>query len=293
MIIIDEAADQKLVRALKGPYSIGIGYCLHLYPITGVNAEHIRKQVIACAQQHLPGANMYVCEESGIFLLTQMASLKECKKTLLALSEALGVHPVERMGQLYDMAAQVSPLLMMLEKRIEERRKAEEYLLKQRMEEQAANHAARKRQQILDQGVRHDAAQIAALRRQRSEPVLMIIEDDTFSRRLVENVLQKQYEMHGLDSGDGALTTYADLAPDILFLDINLPDVTGHELLEKIITLDPKAYVVMISGNADKGNILQAMERGAVGFVAKPFSREKLFQYIERCPTITGKEKVQ
>lgn len=292
MIIIDEDADKKLVRALKGPYSIGLGYCLHLYPIAGINVEHMRKQIIACAQQHLPGANVYVCEEGEIFLLTQIASLKDCKKTLLAISGALGVHPVERMGALYDTAAQSFPIVMMLEKRIHDRREEEENLLRQQAEEQAANHAARKRKQILDQGVRHDAAQIAALRRQRSEPVLIIIEDDAFSRRLVENVLQKQYVMHGLESGQNALSTYAILAPDILFLDINLPDVTGHELLERIMALDPSAYVVMISGNADKANILQAMERGAVGFVAKPFSREKLFQYIERCPTIS-KEKVQ
>ncbi len=65
-----------------------------------------------------------------------------------------------------------------------------------------------------------------------------------------------------------------------------MPDVTRHELLEKIITIDPEAYIIMLSGNASQANIVQAMSLGAKGFIAKPFSREKIFQYIDRCPTI-------
>jgi two-component system chemotaxis response regulator CheY len=125
-------------------------------------------------------------------------------------------------------------------------------------------------------------------RSSRKSPHFMIIEDDVFSRRLVENVLQKQYPLTGLGEATNSLQTYSRIAPDLLFLDINLPDVTGHELLERIISIDPKAYVIMLSGNADRENIMQAMRKGAKGFVAKPFTKDKLFQYIERCPTIAN-----
>ena len=129
---------------------------------------------------------------------------------------------------------------------------------------------------------------ITQRRAKRNHPEIMIIEDDPFSRRLVENTLLKKYPLTGLAEATYALDTYTRIAPDVLFLDINLPDVTGHELLEKIIIIDPDAYVVMLSGNSDRHNITQAMSKGAKGFVAKPFSKEKLFHYIEHCPTITS-----
>jgi len=291
MIIIDEGADRQLIRTLKGMSGIGMGYCLHLHPISG-NAENVRKQIVACAQNFLPDCNLYICDDGEIFLLTESATIKECKKTLLAISDAVEIYPIERLGELCDLSVQASSLALMLENKIEDRRKAAEALQKKYEDEQVANQAARKRQGILKQSTRRSAEEIAALRDARGEPVLMIIEDDAFSRRLVDKVLQKQFTLASMESADGALAAYAELAPDLLFLDINLPDVTGHELLEKIIALDPKSYVVMLSGNADKENIMQAMQLGAKGFVAKPFSRDNLLQYIDRCPTI-AKETVQ
>jgi len=291
MIIIDQGADRKLIRALREPAEISAGYFLHLYPISG-NPVSVRSKIISCTQQRHPDSQMYICDDGEIFVHIAYATAKECRKTMLEISDAVHVHPVELLGVSYDVAAYTGQVLSILEGKIEERRQAEEAFIRAQAAARAAALAARRRQEILEQGTRRSAEQIAAQRRLRGEPIFMIIEDDPFSRRLVENVLQKQYAMHGLDSGQNALSIYSDIAPDILFLDINLPDVTGHELLEKIIALDPQAYVVMISGNADKSNILQAMEHGAVGFVAKPFSRERLFQYIERCPTLS-KEKVQ
>jgi len=290
MIIIDEQASSKLIQALKSLVDPEGKHCIRLYPVDG-NTEQTRQQIVAQAQKHLSGCNTYFCEDGEVFLLAH-ASVKECKKTMLAVANVFKIQPAEYIGEPYDLSLQTGALLMLLEKKVESRRKAEETLTKQQAQEQAAAQTARKRQGILEQSAHRGASEIAALRSARGEPHLMIIEDDPFSRRLVNNVLQKQYKLTALESADGALSTYADLAPDLLFLDINLPDVTGHELLEKIIALDPHSYVIMLSGNADRENILQAMSRGAKGFVAKPFSRDKLFQYIERCPTI-AKENVQ
>ena len=102
----------------------------------------------------------------------------------------------------------------------------------------------------------------------------------------MENVLQFKYVLTCQGEANYALETYARIAPDLLFLDINLPDVTGHELLEKIMRIDPDVYVIMLSWNADKQNISQAMQKGAKGYLAKPFLPDKLFQYIERCRTL-------
>lgn len=290
MIIIDEGADGKLIQALKSLEDLEGKYCLRLHPIDG-NTQHIRQAIITQAQEYLPGTNLYACEDGEIYLLTQTISVKECKKALLAIATAFRIQPAEHAGEIYDLALQSGILLALLEKKITHSRKTEEAVVKQQTQEQIAMLTARKRQEILSQGVHKNAEEIAAERSSRSEPTLMIIEDDPFSRRLVKNVLDKKYNLIELASAEDALSTYADIAPDLLFLDINLPDVTGHELLTKIIALDPQAYIIMLSGNADKTNIVQAMGQGAKGFVAKPFSRDKLFQYIERCPTIS-KEKI-
>lgn len=284
MVIVDKGASEKLVQALKGLTNLSGRHCIRIYPLSG-NIEQVHAEIIKQVKDFLPGADMYFCEEGETYLLTHLASVKECKQAVLAIASAFKIIS-EKTAEIYDLVLQNSALISLLEKKIDHGRSVKEAVEKREAEEKAAAQQARKRQEILSQGVHKNAQQIAAQRALRSEPRLMIIEDDPFSRRLVENVLQKQYPLTGLSSAEDALATYADIAPDLLFLDINLPDVTGHELLEKIIVLDPKAYVVMLSGNADRNNIMQAMQHGAVGFVAKPFSREKLFQYIERCPTI-------
>ena len=290
MIIIDQGTQDKLIQALKSLTNMEGKYCIRIHPVEG-NISQVRQKIIAQVQQYLPGTNIYFCEDGEIYLLTESASLKECKKTMLGISSTFKIQPVEHVGELYDLSLQSTALLILLEKKIDNRRKIEEISIKHQEKEQAALDTARKRQVILKQTTRRSASGIAALRTAREEPTLMIIDDDPFSHRLMDSVLQKKFKLTMLENAEGALDAYAELAPNLLFLDINLPDVTGHELLEKIIELDPYSYIVMLSGSADRENILQAMSRGAKGFIAKPFSREKVFQYIERCPTI-NKEKI-
>lgn len=288
MIIIDVNATHRLIQALKAIDNLESKYCISINKIH--NDAKFLNQILTLSQKYFAEANLYFCEDGEIFILSPYTPARSYKKAMLEIAEALNIKPADRVGELYDLALQTRSILSVLEKKIENSRKAEEIAKKQKAQEQAVLQFARKRQEILDQNVSQNAEQIAAQRKLRSEPTLMIIEDDPFSRRLVKNVLQKEYQLESLESGENALAFYANTAPDLLFLDINLPDVSGHELLQRIIALDPKAYIVMLSGNSDKNNVIQAMTQGAVGFVAKPFSRSKLLQYIESCPTISEKK---
>jgi len=283
MIIIEDQAETKLIQMLRALSLFEGKRCFQF--LLHNSTELTRECIISQAQKYLPDSHIYFCQDGEIYLLAP-ASAKECRKAMLEIADALGIHPAENIAKLYDLSIQSSTLLLLLEKKVASQRQDKEALQRQQAKERAAQLSARRRHEILEQGTRKSAQEIAALRSARGEPVLMIIEDDPFSRRLVDNVLQKQFKLTSLESAEGALATYAELAPDLLFLDINLPDVSGHELLEKIIALDPASYVIMLSGNADKENIVQAMAHGAKGFVAKPFSRDKLFKYIESCPTI-------
>lgn len=278
MILIDEGASGKLIQALKALPDLENMYCIHFKQAV----SELRTHLVYFTQGYLPDADIYFCENGEAFLLAPDAGAKECRKVMLKVASALNIKPADAIGDLYDLEVDMGALLSLLDQKTKSGRKTEEELKKQ----QAHMEAIRRKQEILNGSTFVDVKNIAARRAERKVPQLMIIEDDAFSRRLVENILQKQYKLTGLEDAEVALATYANLAPDLLFLDINLPDVSGHELLERIIAMDPEAYVVMLSGNADKANIMQAMGKGAKGFVAKPFNREKLFQYIERCPSI-------
>ncbi len=143
---------------------------------------------------------------------------------------------------------------------------------------------AQKRDEILNINFPEDVlAKIQTIRDSRHAVEVMVVEDDPFSRQMVSNSLRKHYNVHSVGTGKDAILTYTLKAPDVLLLDIELPDITGHQVLDKVLKMDPNAYIIMLSGNGDKENILRAMKAGAKGFVAKPFTKEKLLQYIERC----------
>lgn len=117
-------------------------------------------------------------------------------------------------------------------------------------------------------------------RAMREETVALVVEDDAFTRRLVCNSLKGVSQFHEAGDGQTALDKYALVAPDIVFLDIELPDTNGHILLQQFIAADPDAFVIMLSGNSQKENVIAALEDGAQGFITKPFAKEKLLHYL-------------
>lgn len=117
--------------------------------------------------------------------------------------------------------------------------------------------------------------------RQGRNPMhILLVEDDKVTRRLVSNVFKEDFAVITAESAEDAITNYLLYAPDIVFLDINLPDTNGFSVLKQIIALDKDAYVIMFSGNSYLDNVTHALTQGASGFVAKPFKREKLTHYI-------------
>lgn len=124
--------------------------------------------------------------------------------------------------------------------------------------------------------------QEAALSRgSRSQLYIMIVEDDPMTRRLMIEAVKEKYAVIPVATAYEAVASYLLHAPDVVFLDIGLPDVSGFKVLRQIVDNDPDAYVVMFSGDGDLDNVLGALNAGASGFITKPVSRRKLYQYIE------------
>ncbi len=292
MIIIDEAAEEHLERMLnKLEAAPGLTRCIHfdysalktLQP--EARQTQLHATLVNLANEGLGDADMQLfnCQDGDIFLLVTDLPGKKARSLLEALANQFGIANWQAIAALYQLAQQMKALRYHVEAKLKKIQVNEAALLNRQAKEQQT----RTRQAILNPNLMQQSEDsIGIRRRQRNTPELMLIEDDVFSSRLVSNALQRQYHLTILDDAYMALHTYARLAPDMLFLDIGLPNVTGHELLERILTLDPDACVVMLSGSADRANIMRAMEKGAKGFIAKPFTREKIMQYIERCPSI-------
>jgi two-component system chemotaxis response regulator CheY len=130
---------------------------------------------------------------------------------------------------------------------------------------------------------------IGLRRKKRKVPNILIVEDDTFLQRLVGDLFTKSFSVKGTQCGADAIDFYIQQAPDVVLLDIGLPDMGGLDILARILELDPDAYIVMLSGQGNRNNVLQAMEHGAKGFVGKPFTPTKLFSYTNKCPFIQEK----
>ncbi len=129
-----------------------------------------------------------------------------------------------------------------------------------------------------------EAFRAAAKRRSgRAHLHVLLVEDDPTMVRMVGNVLLPRYELSVAYDADQALARYTGEAPDIVFLDIGLPQVNGFELLRQIRAIDPYAYVVMFSGHRNLDFICHALTLGASGFVGKPFRRESMEYYLGDC----------
>ena len=109
---------------------------------------------------------------------------------------------------------------------------------------------------------------------------VLLVEDDPVTRWMVRNTLKNKCDLITASSANKAFSIFNSYRPDIVFLDIGLPDKNGREVLNWIIRNDPGACVVMFSSNNTLDNISGALEDGAAGFISKPFLKEQLMYYI-------------
>lgn len=132
-----------------------------------------------------------------------------------------------------------------------------------------------------------DEAKVSSIpirRTRRKDTLVMIVEDDRFTAAYAANILNKDYEIIHAKTGEDAIADYIEHAPDIVFQDIHLPGLNGHETLSAIRKIDPAAHVVMLSGDAVKTNIVEASKGGAAGFLKKPFTQDRMIAMVKASP---------
>ena len=105
---------------------------------------------------------------------------------------------------------------------------------------------------------------------------VLIVDDSRTSRKILRNLfIEEGYEIAG-EAGDGevAIRMYEELKPDIVSMDITMPIMNGIDSLKKIMEIDPKAKVIMVTSAGQQTKMTEAVKYGAKDFITKPFENE-------------------
>ena len=105
---------------------------------------------------------------------------------------------------------------------------------------------------------------------------ILIADDEPAMRTLLQSTL-RGHGYHNIElASDGQravdLLARGDCRIDLAFIDLNMPGLTGLEVLNMVKTLRPRCYCVVVSGNSDLSNVMAAIQGGARGFIVKPYS---------------------
>jgi two-component system, chemotaxis family, chemotaxis protein CheY len=111
---------------------------------------------------------------------------------------------------------------------------------------------------------------------------LMIVDDSNIMRRRIERSNQfEELELVGT-AGNGveAIEMFKKMDPDVVTMDLTMPQMDGIECISKLVALKPAIRILVISALADKATAVEAMEKGANGFLNKPFTDRQLNEAI-------------
>ncbi len=283
MMVIAKNTESQLLQELQKikKSTNGSKRCFHLaFSQSDMPSQTVFEHFIKLLQE-VPNAylaQVYLCEDNDIFILMEGFMQRQFMEFLLKLSEAMNTEEIIGLAKIFEINREWAAL--------EEICSAKIILIEKQNQERADALRDENHQKMLrDMMAGLDKDKIASLKARRLEhsvPVILIVDDDQLSRTLAGNVLREDYNPHFARNGQEALKEFVASAPEVVFLDIGMPDISGHEVLDCIFQIDPGAYVIMFSGRKDKANMLRAFKSGAQGFLGKPFTREKLYQHVSK-----------
>lgn len=111
----------------------------------------------------------------------------------------------------------------------------------------------------------------------------LVVDDSVFARKNVAKMVESFGGEIAGEAGDGctAITEYDRTVPDMVLMDITMPQMEGIEAAERIVRAHPQARIVMVSSVGYQENIVAALQKGARHFVQKPVKAEILYEVIK------------
>jgi two-component system chemotaxis response regulator CheY len=113
---------------------------------------------------------------------------------------------------------------------------------------------------------------------------VLIVDDAAFMRMMIKEILTKNgYNVVG-EASDGAqaVEKYKELAPDLVTMDITMPEMDGITALKEIKKINPAAKVIMCSAMGQQAMVIDAIQAGAKDFIVKPFQADRVIEAIKK-----------
>ena len=122
---------------------------------------------------------------------------------------------------------------------------------------------------------------------------ILVVDDDSMNLRVVEHILKNKYEVTGVNSGEECLSYIQKNVPDMILLDLYMPDMNGFEVLERMKSDDryKDIPVIFLTADDDKQTEVKGFQAGALDFVTKPFIAEIVRQRVNRLMELSRLQK--
>ncbi len=113
---------------------------------------------------------------------------------------------------------------------------------------------------------------------------VLICDDAIFMRSMIADILkQAGFEVVGeAETGAQAVERYRELKPDLVTMDIVMPDMGGIDAVRNIVSEDPEARILMCSAMGQQALVIEAIQAGARDFVVKPFQPSRVLEAVQR-----------
>ncbi|MEX2103961.1 MAG: response regulator [Bacilli bacterium] len=113
---------------------------------------------------------------------------------------------------------------------------------------------------------------------------ILIVDDAAFMRMMIKDILSKNgYEVVGeANDGSQAIEKFKDLKPDLVTMDITMPEMDGITALKEIKKIDGNSKVIMCSAMGQQAMVIDAIQAGAKDFIVKPFQADRVIEAIKK-----------
>ncbi len=113
---------------------------------------------------------------------------------------------------------------------------------------------------------------------------ILIVDDAAFMRMMIKDVLSKNgFEICGeAENGARAIEKFKELNPDLVIMDITMPEVDGIQAVKEIKKMNGAAKVIMCSAMGQQAMVIEAIQAGAKDFIVKPFQAERIIEAVKK-----------
>ena len=113
---------------------------------------------------------------------------------------------------------------------------------------------------------------------------ILVCDDAAFMRMMIKDILTKNgYNVAGeAENGLKAVEKYAELKPDLVLMDITMPEMDGIQALKKIKETDASAAIIMCSAMGQQAMVIEAIQAGAKDFIVKPFQPDRVLEAVKK-----------